>query len=182
MGVVVELPAALRPELKEPLGPIYTDAGALVRDAGRPLVAVGDVVTYHIVRAGEPPDVALVDGRTKRDAVDEEIAAGIGGFDREMRVENPPATVTDDLLSALAAALERARDGESTLVVVDGEEDLAALPAVLAVPEGGSVVYGQPDEGMVLVAADPTARERVRGLVDRMDGDGERLRRLLDDR
>ena len=168
MGVVVELPAALRPELKEPLGPIYTDAGALVRDAGRPLVAVGDVVTYHIVRAGEPPDVALVDGRTKRDAVDEEIAAGIGGFDREMRVENPPATVTDDLLS--------------TLVVVDGEEDLAALPAVLAVPEGGSVVYGQPDEGMVLVAADPTARERVRGLVDRMDGDGERLRRLLDDR
>lgn len=185
--VVLELPAALRSELKEPLGPIYTDAEALLRDAKPPLVAVGDIVTYHLLEAGRAPDVAFVDERTKREAVDDEIRAAIsgrrsgptstpgddrgespGGFDRERSVDNPAGTLTGELLAALRAGLA---DGETTLVRVDGEEDLAALPAVLAAPEGASVVYGQPDEGMVLVTAGAPTRERVRRLLRRMDGD-----------
>ena len=169
--VVLELPAALRSALKEPLGPIYTDTAALLADAGDPIVAVGDIVTYHLLEGGRTPDVALVDGRTHRSTVDEEIEAAVGGFDREVPVENPAATLTDELLAALRDAL--ADDG-TTLLVVDGEEDLAALPAVLAVPTSGSVVYGQPDEGMVLVTPDGEARDRSRSLLERMDGDSDR--------
>ena len=167
---VLELPTALRSELKDPLGPVYADAEALLADATPPVVAVGDVVTYHLIGAGHTPAVAFVDERTKREAVDPEIRDGIAGFDREVRVDNPPATVTRSLLSALREGLGA---GGTTLVRVDGEEDLAALPAVLAVPEGASVVYGQPDEGMVLVTADGATRERVRSLVERMDGDAD---------
>ena len=36
-------------------------------------------------------------------------------------------------------------------IVVEGEEDLATLPAILYAPPGSVVVYGQPDEGSVLV-------------------------------
>ena len=149
---VVELPDSLRGELKEPLGPVYTDAGDLLDDASGPVVAVGDIVTYHLLSAGRVPEVALVDERTKRSAVDPEVTETIEGFDRRVAVENPPGTLTRGLLDALAEAIEA--DG-TTLVDVDGEEDLAALPAVLAVPSGGSVVYGQPDEGMVLVRPGP---------------------------
>ena len=174
--VALELPPDLRSELKDPLGPIFTDSGALLDAATEPLVSVGDVVTYHLLVADYVPAVAFVDERTKRETVDEEIRESIGGFDREVAVDNPPGTLTRDLLAALADGLDA---DATTLVRVDGEEDLAALAAVLAVPEGASVVYGQPDEGMVLVTADPDARSFVRDLVERMDGDGEAALELL---
>jgi len=192
--VVLELPGALRSELKAPFGPIYTDGDALLADAGEPLVAVGDIVTFHLLEAGRVPAVAFVDERTKRADVDPAVREAIearrsgtsassgddgqdpSGFDRERTVDNPPATLTADLLSALAEGLAEAG---TTLVRVDGEEDLATLPAVLAVPEGGSVVYGQPDEGMVLVTADDETRERARSIVERMDGDLGRALSLL---
>lgn len=171
---LVELPASLRAELKAPAGPVYTDTAALLEAAGEPLVTVGDVVTSHVLEAGVTPRVAVVDGRTERTAVDDEITDRVtaAAVDHEVTVENPPATLTVALLTALCEALDR--EG-STLVTVDGEEDLATLPAVLAAPTGGGVVYGQPGEGMVLVAVDDATRERMRGLLSRMDGDTDRL-------
>lgn len=178
--IVVELPRDLRSELKEPLGPIFTDAGELLAEATTPLVAVGDVVTYHLLEAGYTPAVALVDERTERSAVDDEIARTIAeydGFDRTVSVSNPAATLTADLLEVLRSAIVAAE--ETTLIEVDGEEDLAALPAILVVPEGGCVVYGQPGEGMVLATVDGTLTEQVDDLLSRMDGDVERLRTIL---
>lgn len=177
--IVVELQQALRPELKDPLGPIYTEADELLADAGTPLVAVGDIVTYHLLEAGFTPAVALVDGRTKRATVDDHIQDALDSdrFDHELAIANPPATLSASLLSALREGLDH--DG-TTIIVVDGEEDLAALPAVAAAPTGASVVYGQPDEGMVLVDCEGATRETVRDLLARMDGDTDRLWQLLD--
>jgi uncharacterized protein (UPF0218 family) len=181
-AVVAELQAELRSELKEPVGPIYTDTDALLAEAGSPLIAVGDIVTYHLMTAERTPDVALVDGKTKRSAVEDHIRAEIddGAFDRERRVQNPPGTLSADLLTALRDAIGDAAEGHSTVIVVEGEEDLAALPAVVAAPTGASVVYGQPDEGMVLVTCEGEAVDRMRELLGRMDGDTERLWAILD--
>jgi len=174
--VVVSLQAELRPELKEPLGDVYTDTDALLAAAGDPILAVGDVVTYHLLEAGRVPDVALVDDRTERTEVDDEVKQAITGFDREVTVENPPATVTAGILQALTTAIAT---GQSTLVRVDGEEDLAALPALLLAPPGASVVYGQPGEGMVLVQVGGAATARARDLLAQMEGNTERLWSLL---
>ncbi|MEF8814474.1 MAG: GTP-dependent dephospho-CoA kinase family protein [Halovenus sp.] len=178
MTAVVELQASLRSALKETLGPLYTDTDALLANAGRPLCTVGDVVTYHVLTAGETPAVALVDERTEREAVDDEVAAGIDDdrFDRVVHVENPPAVLTESLLTALCEGFAAG----STLIRVDGEEDLATLPAVLAAPDGAGIVYGQPGEGMVLLTVDDDLRGEVRALVERMEGDPDRLFALLD--
>jgi uncharacterized protein (UPF0218 family) len=174
--VLVELPTAMRAELKEPLGPLYTGADALLADAGEPLVAVGDVVTYHLLSAGYRPSVALVDGKTERETADEEVRDAADGFDVRIEVDNPQGTLTRELLVELTAAIARDRP---TLLTVDGEEDLAALPAVAAAPDGAGVVYGQPDEGMVLVTGDPDLRAEVRDLLSRMDGHPERALAML---
>jgi uncharacterized protein (UPF0218 family) len=172
--VLLQLPDALRGELKDPLGPIYTDTERLLANATEPIIAVGDIVTYHFLEAGYTPAVALVDQRTKRAAVDNDVKKAVVGdngppaFDERITVSNPAATLTAELLSALRKGIA---GDDTTLIVVDGEEDLAALPAILTVPEGASVVYGQPDEGMVLVTADAGAREHVSALLERMDGD-----------
>ncbi|MBX0286947.1 GTP-dependent dephospho-CoA kinase family protein [Haloarcula salinisoli] len=168
--VLLDLPETLRSELKEPMGAIYTDTAALLADAGEPLVAVGDMVTYHLLEAGRVPDLALVDEQTKRSAVDSDVTAAITGFDRTVAVANPAGTLTSELLEAMRAGLD---SDATTLVDVDGEEDLAALPAVLMVSETASVVYGQPDEGMVLVTPDGAVRDRVRSILSRMDGDSQ---------
>jgi len=175
--IVVRLPDELRAAFKDPLGPLYTDAEELLSDAGEPLIAVGDIVTYHFERAGRRPDVALVDGRTKRQAVDDEVRETVEAPPDRIDAVNPPGVLTVDLLEALRDAV--ARDGPTT-IVVDGEEDLATLPAVLTAPTGATVVYGQPDRGMVAVDVTAETRAEFRELLERMDGDRERLWELLD--
>lgn len=177
--IVLKLPEDLRGELKSPMGPIYTDTQTLLSDAGAPVVAIGDVVTHHLIESGRSPTIALVDEHTERSAVSDDIAETIDsfeGFDTVEQVTNPAATLSADLLGALRAALDR--DG-STLLDVDGEEDLAALPAVVAAPDGAAIVYGQPGEGMVLVTLDDETRTRCRDILARMGGDTDRLWSLL---
>lgn len=172
--VVVRLPKELRGELKEPFGPVYTDAEELLADAGGPLVAVGDVVTFHLEATGREPDVMVVDEMTKRSAVDESIRKELG--EPDVVVENPAGTLTEELLVALRDAIDA---NGPTRILVEGEEDLVALPAICLVPMGGSVVYGQPDEGMVLVRVDDKIQSRIRSIIERMDGDPNQLFSIL---
>lgn len=181
--VLLELPEDERAAFKEPMGPVYTDPERLLADAGEPILAVGDVVTGHLVAAGRQPDVALVDGRTQRGAIDESVRDRLDDVvdldvldDPDLAVSNPPATLTRELLSALREAVDAA---DPTVVLVDGEEDLAAVPAVLVAPDGAAVVYGQPGEGMVLVEVDGTARTEARALFERLAGDHDVARALL---
>ena len=173
---MLSLPSTLRSAFKQPFGPVYTDAAALLEDAGRPVIAVGDVVTHHLVGAGHNPAAAVVDGRTEREPVGEEVhrtLSDLPGTDpdspgRRTEVANPPGTLVEPLLAALADAVA---DPDPVTVAVDGEEDLATLPAVLVTPTGGTVVYGQPGEGMVRVAVTPETKAEMRSLLERFDGD-----------
>lgn len=173
--VLLRLPEDLRHELKEPLGPIHTNVEELLAAAGDPIVAVGDVVTHHLRRADRPPDAAVVDGKTERTAVDDNIEAAVTR-DITHEVSNPAATITVELIEALAEAIES--DGPAT-ILVEGEEDLAALPAVLLTPESGTVVYGQPGEGMVTVPVEPATRDRVEQLLTNFEGDHDAVWDLL---
>ena len=178
MVVLLSLPDDLRSELKEPWGPIFEEAEPLLAEAGEPLIAVGDVVTYHLESAGRRPDVSLVDEMTERSAVEAHILEAAG--EPDVTVENPAATLTDDLLAALAEGIDAATDdGTATRIHVEGEEDLAALPAIVAAPDGASVVYGQPGEGMVLVTVTPAARDDAAAFLRAMDGDVEAALALL---
>ena len=173
---VVTLPRSLRAAFKDPLGPVFEDADALLAGADTPVVAVGDVVTAHLLRAGHTPRVALVDGKTERERVSDATAAALPDEESRVRVANPAATLTRDLLVRLREAVASA---ESTVLHVDGEEDLATLPALVCAPDGWRVVYGQPGEGMVRVTVDADARAEARELVERMDGDPETAVALL---
>ncbi len=176
--VLLRLPNDLRGELKEPLGPIHEDLGPWYDELDGTVVAVGDVVSYHCEAAGRPADVAIIDGRTKRSAVDPDIEDALAAPDRSTRhAINPAAAITRSLLEALTEAIER---DEPVQIVVEGEEDLATLPAALALPDGAHVLYGQPDEGVVHVEVDETVRARTRSLLEAMDGDMAAVERIVD--
>lgn len=169
--VLVRLPEELRSELKQPLGIVESE----VREVEGRLVAVGDVVTRHFVDADIIPDLSLVDGRTKRREVDPEVEEAVDTLEVVDEVKNPAGTLTRELLESIAENI----DSDGT-VYVDGEEDLAVLPAILLADEGDTVVYGQPGEGMVYVEVDDESRETAEDLLLRMDVEDEsELRRLL---
>jgi len=53
-------------------------------------------------------------------------------------------------------------------VLVEGEEDLLTIVAVLCAPEGSVVLYGQPGEGAVLIEVNRAAKKAFRELVASM--------------
>ncbi len=168
---LVRLPKEMRAELKEPLGDVTTEVDhERLSEAGR-VVAVGDMVTYHLLEAAVTPDVAVVDGKTEREQVDEEVVQRWSALPVAARVENEPGTVSREVVEALRAAM----DEEASLVEVEGEEDLVVLPAVVLADDGDIVLYGQPGEGMVYVDVDAETRERALDLLRRMDGEEDAL-------
>ncbi|ERH01721.1 MAG: uncharacterized protein conserved in archaea [Halonotius sp. J07HN6] len=184
---MLTLPAALRSELKDPLGEVYTDSESLLSAAAAHgstpdtvVISVGDVVTARLLEAGRQPDVAAIDGRTEREPIDDEIDAILDGLTgRRVRVENESATLSESLLTALRDGIHGETDDPVT-ISVDGEEDLAALPAIVLAETGSSVVYGQPGEGMVHVAVDDAVTATARDLLARFDGDTDAALAILD--
>ncbi|MHA2213848.1 MAG: DUF359 domain-containing protein, partial [Candidatus Thorarchaeota archaeon] len=59
-------------------------------------------------------------------------------------------------------------DNASSLIVVEGEEDLMGFPAVLLAPEDSVMLYGQPGVGIVWVPVNDENRKLARGLLDEM--------------
>lgn len=172
---VAILPEGLREDLREPLGQVVGSVEAILEDSAGPVVAVGDVVTGHLLDASVEPLVSIIDGRTERKAVDESLRRRLP-LQTGRSVPNEAGTLSGELVAATVTAID---DGEpGRVLTVDGEEDLAALPAVLAAPENAVVVYGQPGEGMVRAIVDEATRTRVRGLLDQFDAE-PRLNLLL---
>lgn len=68
-------------------------------------------------------------------------------------VSNPAGGITTELVTVLGQSIEHCLENPvaKTVIKVNGEEDLAAVVAVLLLPLGSSVYYGQPNMGMVEV-------------------------------
>jgi GTP-dependent dephospho-CoA kinase len=157
---MVTLPEEHRILFKEPFGTLYRNIEEIL-----PLLpdgkvyAVGDVVTHNLQKSGIVPAVAVIDGCTMRSPC--KRMPDITGSC--IRVKNPAGTITDDLIRALDRAVTR---GPVT-IVVDGEEDLAVIPMVIAAPIGSVVLYGQPQKGVVLRKVTHDAKETARDYLSR---------------
>ena len=160
------LPDDLRDELARPIGRIVPagEVGRHIEGAPR-VVTVGDVVTVTLLRMGLVPDVAVFDYRTQRSderASRAHIAKMKG---RLVKVENPAGMITRGLWRAVREAV-RAKD--TVKVEVAGEEDLAALVAIINAPEGAQVIYGIPNKGLMVVGVDEGSRAFASAAVKRM--------------
>ena len=126
------------------------------------IIAVGDKVSENLIKSGLLPDTVIVDNKIMRKSV-EPLK-----FDAEktFNVINPAGTITDEAYQTVGKAVNFAG---RTKVLVDGEEDLLTLVAVLSAPEGSIVVYGQPRTGIVVVSVSEDSKIKFRKIVDRME-------------
>lgn len=170
IGPHLALPESAREDMREPLGPVIPESDLVlhVRKTDT-IVTVGDMVTLTLVGAGYPVALAVFDYKTLREeALDfRERLAGLPG-DR-LRALNPPATVTRELWDALEAAYLGVKSGGRVLLEVEGEEDMAAIPAILLAPDGAKVLYGMPGRGIVVVRVDKRSRGMAKRLLDLLE-------------
>ena len=181
---------SLRAKLKKPLGKLIKGTEAeirvevirLIKQADPVvLVSVGDDATSFLNKINHAPDLAVVDFHVKRVKVHESLKDlnFSGGFYRGdyenkiITVKNPAGFITRDLTHAMRIAFSAiVADGKLRVVKVDGEEDLAGIPAILLAPLGSLVLYGQPgiilkdfpgkpEEGIVAVSVTEGIKEKI---------------------
>src|SRR3989344_7810047 len=164
---MLALPEELREQVRKPFGHIYTGKKLLeiCRHAPHPLIAVGDQCAFDLIASGIFPDVLIFDFKIKRVEIPKEMKAAFAPHAKNaFMVLSAPGQISDELVHAVSEVLHNRKGA----IFVVGEDDLSAL-LVMADAKQGTLVYGQPDEGAVVVPLhDKGVQEKARGFLDRM--------------
>lgn len=126
------------------------------------IITVGDRTTEKMIDFDLIPSLQIVDGLEKREKRDPPKLANA----TEMTVDNPPAEITSQSIGVIKKAFFI----ESPIrILVNGEEDLLVLPVCVHAPENSVVLYGQPNEGLVIVKITSEIRNKAQSLLDLME-------------
>lgn len=158
------LPDVLRDELKAPLGILLKDTSKENISKHIPqnsyIITVGDATTEKMLQYGFAPSLQIVDGYEKRS---KRIPPQSNAT--KISCDNPAAQITTSSIHAI-------KEGFSTnppvQILVTGEEDLLVIPVCIYAPENSIVLYGQPNEGLVIVPITQEIRNKTKNLLNRM--------------
>jgi uncharacterized protein (UPF0218 family) len=126
------------------------------------IITVGDRTTEKMIDFGLIPSLQIIDGIEKREKREPLKLANA----TELTVDNPAAQIT----IASMDVIKKAYTLQSPVrLYVNGEEDLLVLPACIFAPENAVVLYGQPNEGLVIVKITPEIRNKTQKLLDLME-------------
>ena len=165
----MKLPESLREQLKTPLGELVlqedvSKENILNKVSSESIViTVGDKTTENIIHLGIIPQIQIIDGLEKRNQrnipIDETIRT-------ELTCKNPPGEITEESIQVIRKAFS---SKPPVRITVDGEEDLLVIPVCIFAPENSVVMYGQPNEGLVLVHVTPEMQAKVQKILDSMN-------------
>lgn len=171
MKIAYTLTPKLRMELKEPFGRFIEGPAnetmaklkRLVEEEKPPVVvSIGDVVSKNMHLSSVHPQITVIDNISLRSQT--ELPPEAHG-ESTIRVDNPQGTITVEAIEAIKTALAKK---EHVHIIVNGEEDLLTLIAVLYAPDNAFIVYGQPRCGIVVVNVTPEQKEHVKEFLNQM--------------
>jgi len=121
------------------------------------VIAVGDATCRTLRSMGRRADIELMDGKEQRRDVPLEAS-----HTTTVRITNPAGQITVEAKSTLKRILPK---GRRVTFIIEGEEDLLAIPTALYAPLGSTVLYGQPGRGIVVLEVDRELKKRMRQLL-----------------
>lgn len=138
------------------------------------IISVGDIITLSLIQQKYIPDISIIDLRSRRESIQEEkIYRAIqleSGSSQVVYVKtlNQAGEVRLEAGNKIRQAVyDFVKTNKKSVVEVEGEEDLLALPAILFAPLHSIVLYGQWNLGVVMVDVTEDKKEEVRALLDR---------------
>ena len=166
----MHLPEKLRDQLKKPLGILILDhnttkeniAKYITKDAF--VITVGDATTEKMIKFGFDVSLQIVDSLEKRNKRD----LPEGKVETILACKNPAAEITEESVSVIRKAFGMA---PPVRIVVDGEEDLLVLPVAVCAPDDSVILYGQPNEGLVVVHVTEEVRNKASSIMNSMSGE-----------
>lgn len=170
MSVSYIITAELLSRFKEPFGLLIEGPPSetvnklkkiIAKNETNQVISVGDIVTRNLQERKIIPFLSITDNKSMR----EKLPSLKVACKKVLYVKNPSGTITEEAIKIIQGALEKE---EQTQIIVEGEEDLLTLVAVLYAPEGFLVVYGQPQKGIVVVKVTPEKRAEAKKLFDSM--------------
>ena len=165
----MQLPDDLRDQLKTPLGNLINDNDPNKENiikkisAESVLITVGDKTTENILQLGLKPQIQIIDGLEKRN---QRIVPTDDTINTKLSCKNPPGEITEESMQIIKKAFS---SEPPVRIIVDGEEDLLVIPVCILAPENSVVMYGQPNEGLVIVQITPKIRAKVQKILDAMN-------------
>jgi len=150
--------------LKEPFGVLIKDDNinkeSLDREIGRAnkIITVGDTTTEKLVRLGHIPDISVVDGKEKRIKKPERFEYTT---DKILYFENKPGELDERIITEILQ-LTQSKLESKIQFIIEGEEDLIALPFLMYSPDDWVICYGQPHQGLVIVHVNEDSRNRAK--------------------
>ncbi len=164
----MHLPENLREQLKIPLGMLIPDSHTSKENIlkqiplGSFLITVGDATTEKILGHGIIPSLQIVDAQEKRikrkPPKSEKIATNIS-------CKNPAGEITEQSIEKIKQAI---KSKTPVRIIVDGEEDLLVIPACIYAPKNAVIMYGQPNEGLVVVKINEKIKKKTKSILECM--------------
>ena len=127
------------------------------------VITVGDRTTEKMLDFDLIPSLQIIDNLEKREKRE---SPKLSDTTIELKVNNPPAEITPQSIDLIKKAF--AMEPPVRINVI-GEEDLLVIPVCIYAPENAIVLYGQPNEGLVLVKVTPEIRNKTQTLLDLME-------------
>jgi GTP-dependent dephospho-CoA kinase len=164
----VKLPDSLREQLKIPLGLLLPESQVSKSNIQKHLsensyiITVGDRTTEKMIGFDLIPSLQIIDSQEKRVKREPPKLANA----TELFVDNPAAEITTQSISIIKKAFSMQTP---VRIHVNGEEDLLVIPVCIYAPDDSVVLYGQPNEGLVLVKITSEIRSKTQTLLDLME-------------
>jgi len=108
------------------------------------IITVGDRTTKTFLDFGIIPDIAIIDGKERRNKTEYSIKT----FGKKFEVRNYRGTISKSAALVIKNAIKAKY---KSIIFVRGEEDLLGIPALLFSDVGTKIFYGQPNKGIVCV-------------------------------
>ncbi len=159
----------IRDQLKIPLGNLIRDNDPNKENIIKKnsiesiIITVGDRTTENLLQLGVKPQIQIVDGLEKRS---KRVVPTDDKTNTKLFCKNPPGEITDESMRVIQEAFS---SEPPVRILVDGEEDLLVIPVCIYAPENSIVMYGQPNEGLVIVTVTPEIRAKVQKILDAMN-------------
>lgn len=165
----MKLPENLRKSLKTPLGILLPDNQVTKENVLKYIrsdsfiITVGDATTDKMLKFGITPSLQIIDTlekRSKRESPSIDMVTTL------ISCNNPAGEIT---IESIAAIKNSFKSKLPVRIIINGEEDLLVIPVCLYAPNNSVVMYGQPNEGLVIVQIEDKIRKKTQLILDSMN-------------
>lgn len=162
------LPESLREKLSKPFGELIENFPQYLKKEnlhGKTFISIGDVTTNIFLKNNIIPKLSIIDFKVNR-VKKFNNASELGFKDQKIEeVSNPAGRITSELILKVKRFFN---EGEKDLVIkINGEEDLAVIPSILAAPLGCEIYYGQPNKGVVKIIVSENKKTEIKSLLSK---------------